>query len=45
VRVTAQSPGNWRVSDRFTGTMLGDLRRPLEVRVPAGTFRLIELAR
>ncbi|MEN9402792.1 MAG: hypothetical protein RL091_1495 [Verrucomicrobiota bacterium] len=43
VKLTAQLPGNWQVTDRLTGDKLGDLNQPLALRVPAGTFRLLEL--
>jgi hypothetical protein len=44
VKITAQLPGNWLATDRLTGGKLGDLREPLSLRVPAGTFRLIEFS-
>jgi hypothetical protein len=44
VRLTAQTPGDWQVRDRLTGSKLGDLRHPLPLRVPAGTLRLVELS-
>ncbi len=43
VTLTAQLPGNWVVKDRLTGGKLGDSSKPLALRIPAGTFRLIEL--
>jgi hypothetical protein len=44
VTIAAQLPGNWLATDRLTGGKLGDLREPLSLRVPAGTFRLIEFS-
>jgi hypothetical protein len=43
VRLTSQSPGDWLARDRLSGSELGHLRQPLALRVPAGTFRLVEL--
>jgi len=43
VTLTAQQPGNWRVTDRLTGAPLGNLGQPLTLRIPAGAFRLIEV--
>ena len=45
VTLAAQLPGNWRVTDRFTGEPLGDSRQPLTLPVPAGAFRLVEASR
>lgn len=43
VTLSAQRPGTWHVTDRLTGVSLGNLSQPLEVSVPAGALRLIEL--
>jgi hypothetical protein len=45
VAVHLQTSGDWLATDRLTGAQLGDLRHPLEVRVPAGALRLIQLFR
>lgn len=45
VTITAQRPGAWHLTDRLTGKALGDLNQPLNVIVPAGVFRLIEIVR
>jgi hypothetical protein len=45
VMLATQLPGQWRVTDRLTGANLGDLGKPLTLRVPAGAFRLIEVSR
>ncbi len=45
VHLGTRLPGNWIVTDRLTGEHLGTLASPLEVRVPAGAFRLLEVRR
>lgn len=45
VTLQAASPGPWRVADRLTGEKVGDLLKPLSLRVPAGAFRLLEISR
>jgi hypothetical protein len=44
VALAAQSSGRWQVTDRLTGERLGDLQKPLALRVPAGVFRLLEVS-
>jgi hypothetical protein len=44
VTLAAQSSGRWQVTDRLTGERLGDLQKPLTLRVPAGVFRLLEVS-
>jgi hypothetical protein len=44
ITLAAQASGAWRVTDRLTGEALGTLDRPLPVRVPAGAFRLLDVA-
>ncbi|MBL9189936.1 MAG: hypothetical protein JNK23_20820 [Opitutaceae bacterium] len=43
VRIAAQIPGRWQLSDRVTGATLGILPLDLAITVPAGTFRLLEV--
>lgn len=44
VTLAPQQRGNWRVADRLTGAPLGNLDQPLTLHVPAGVFRLIDVA-
>jgi hypothetical protein len=44
VKITANHD-TWRISDRLTGEALGDSRRPLTLRIPAGVFRLLDVRR
>jgi hypothetical protein len=37
--------GNWAISDRLTGEVLGGLQQPITLRVPAGVFRLLDARR
>ena len=43
VKILADAPGNWSVSDRLTSEPLGDLRQPIALCVPAGLFRLLDI--
>jgi hypothetical protein len=43
VRIHANAQGGWSVSDRLSDEHLGDLGRPLAVRVPAGLVRLLDV--
>jgi hypothetical protein len=45
VRLSSRLPGRWIVTDRLTGQALGGLDAPLELRVPAGALRLLEVRR
>jgi|CXWL01.1.fsa_nt_gi hypothetical protein len=45
VRLSTRLPGRWTVTDRLTGQALGGLDAPLDLRVPAGTLRLLEVRR
>lgn len=45
VTLQAANPGPWRVADRLTGEVLGDLLKPLNLRVPVGAFRLLDVTR
>lgn len=45
VRISAHLPGTWIATDRLTGKNLGPLDRIGPINVPAGAFRLIEVAR
>jgi hypothetical protein len=42
-RVRAQLSGNWTATDRLTGHPLRSLGQGIEITVPAGTFRLIDV--
>ncbi|MBK8092630.1 MAG: hypothetical protein IPK32_11785 [Verrucomicrobiaceae bacterium] len=43
VRLNAQIPGRWQVTDRITGKALGEIDQGLKLTVPAGMIRLLEL--
>jgi len=43
VKLAAQVPGRWRVTDRLTGEAIGLIDSSLSITVPAGTLRLLEL--
>jgi hypothetical protein len=45
VRLSTRLSGEWVVTDRLTDAALGRLTTPLQVSVPAGTLRLLELRR
>lgn len=45
VHLTTRLPGTWSATDRLTGAPLGPLATPLELRVSAGTIRLLEVRR
>ena len=43
VRLSTRLPGRWTVTDRLTGQTLGALDAPLELPVPAGALRVLEV--
>ncbi len=43
VTLAAHRSGPWQVTDRLTGSKLGNLDKALKLRVPAGAFRLLEV--
>lgn len=43
VKLTAQLPGNWQVTDRLTGNPMGPMNDGLALTVPSGTLRLLEV--
>jgi hypothetical protein len=43
VKLAAQVPGRWRVTDRLTGKDIGLIGSGLSITVPAGTLLLLEL--
>lgn len=43
VTLAARRPGSWEVSDRLSASKVGSLDTPLQLRVPAGAFRLLEV--
>ncbi len=43
VKLTAQLPGNWQVTDRLTGNPMGSMSDGLVLTVPSGTLRLLEV--
>ncbi len=45
VRLSTRLPGTWQVRDRLTHAALGVLSAPLELTVPAGGCRLLDLER
>jgi len=45
LRLTLRAPGNWQLVDRLTGEALGAWQPVLQVRLPAGTFRLLDAIR
>lgn len=44
-KIIPNRAGSWRVIDRLTGEKLGDLTKPLGLRVPGGVFRLLDIQR
>lgn len=45
VKLTMRLPGTWTFTDRLSGEATGPATAPLEVRVPAGSFVLLEAQR
>lgn len=45
VKISTRLDGKWRAWDRLSGEEIGNLSRPLEVKVPAGVFRLLDVRR
>ena len=45
VQLSTRLPGTWNVTDRLTGKSLGTLATPLELSVPAGVLRILEVTR
>jgi hypothetical protein len=45
VKLSTRLPGTWKLTDRLNGEMLGRLTSPVELEVPAGALRLLEVRR
>ncbi len=45
VRITTAAAGKWTIADRLTGQTLGDLGERVDLRVPAGMLRLLDVRR
>jgi hypothetical protein len=41
--IRANASGNWLVKDRLSGNQMGGLSNTIQVDVPAGTFRILEV--
>jgi len=45
VKLSTRLPGTWKLTDRLNGEPLGTLTSPVELEVPAGALRLLEVRR